>query len=231
VPTLEWLRKEFEYGYDSGNLLSLIPGPARRREEKKIGASYRRIFRKGVLPYIKTDSRVLELGPGKGSWSRAILKYIPDGELHTVDFQDVEGWLTAARIKGRFFPHKVEDNSFSCLEDNYFDFFFSFGVLCHNNKEQIREILVHSLSKVKAGGAAVHQYGDWEKLERYGWGGRSGIPKEFKHLPDGQIWWPRNDQATMRQLSLETGWQVESVDMGLTKRDSMICLRRPIAAP
>ena len=25
MPTLDWLKKEFQYGYDSGNILSLIP--------------------------------------------------------------------------------------------------------------------------------------------------------------------------------------------------------------
>jgi SAM-dependent methyltransferase len=38
-----------------------------------------------VFPYLRADSRVCEIGPGTGRWSRHILARIPDGELHLVD--------------------------------------------------------------------------------------------------------------------------------------------------
>jgi ubiquinone/menaquinone biosynthesis C-methylase UbiE len=124
MPTLDWLQHAFSSGYDSGNVLSLIPGARRRSEERHIGASYRKVFFRAILPYIKADSVVLELGPGRGSWSRAILKYIPQGELHTVDFQDVTVWLQPDRYRDRLFCHQISDNSFSGLKDAYFDFLF-----------------------------------------------------------------------------------------------------------
>jgi ubiquinone/menaquinone biosynthesis C-methylase UbiE len=93
MPTLSWLQQEFSYGYDSGNVLSLISGRIRRSEERRSGGSYRRVFKKALQPYLLPTAKVLELGPGKGSWSRAILRHIPEGELHTVDFQDVTEWL------------------------------------------------------------------------------------------------------------------------------------------
>lgn len=168
MPTLNWLKKEFQYGYDSGNVLSIIPDAIRRREEKLIGGSYRRVFRNAILPYIYSGSKILEIGPGKGTWSRAILKYIPNGELHVVDFQDVEKWLKPEKHKGTLFCHKIEDNSYySTFKDNYFDFCWSFGVLCHNNLDHIEEILQYTLPKMKIGGIAVHQYADWDKLEKY----------------------------------------------------------------
>ena len=93
MPTLNWLKEEFGYGYDSGNVLSWIPGRVRLAEERRSGGSYRRIFKKALAPYLQADSKVLELGPGRGSWSRAILTHVSNGELHTVDFQDVSQWL------------------------------------------------------------------------------------------------------------------------------------------
>src|SRR6266851_959403 len=35
-----------------------------------------------VLPLLRPDSRVCEIGPGTGRWSRHIINCIPDGELH-----------------------------------------------------------------------------------------------------------------------------------------------------
>ena len=52
MPTLDWLKREFDYGYDSGNILSLFPNSIRRREEKRIGGSYRHVFYKAIFSYI-----------------------------------------------------------------------------------------------------------------------------------------------------------------------------------
>lgn len=225
MPTLDWLKKEFNYGYDSGNVLSVIPNRQRRIEEKRIGGSYRKVFMEAVLPYLKPDSVVLELGPGKGSWSRAILENIPDGQLHVVDYQDVSRWLEPEKYDKRLICHKVDDNLFSSVEDDCFDFFWSFGVLCHNNVEQIGEILKNSLCKMKPGGVAVHQYADWKKLEIWGWK-KGRVPLEFKDKKDEDIWWPRNDEATMVDIAKEAGWEVLNGDLGLLRRDSIILLKR-----
>lgn len=228
MPTLDWLKKEFAYGYDSGDVLSLIPNLTRFREERRIGGSYRRVFHAAVLPYLESGSIVLELGPGKGSWTKAILKHIPQGTLHTVDFQDVSLWLKPEKHAGKLVCHKVQENSFSQFPDSMFDFFWSMGVLCHNNQNHIADILTNSFSKMRPGSHAVHQYADWEKLEEYGW--RQGnIPIKFKELPDEQIWWPRNTKAQMEKIAVAAGWSVLSTDLNLVRRDSIMLLRKPIS--
>ena len=35
MPTIDWLKKEFDYGYDSGNVLGLLANKVRRGEEKR----------------------------------------------------------------------------------------------------------------------------------------------------------------------------------------------------
>jgi len=226
MPTLDWLKTEFSYGYDSGDVLSPTADEVRRREEESVGGSYRDLFLQGAVPHLKPDSVVLEFGPGRGSWTRALLQYVPQGCVHTVDFQDVRPYLQPEKYAGRLVCHQVSDNSFSCVEDGAFDFAWSFGVLCHNNLEQIEIILRHMLPKLKPGACAVHEHADWEKLERFGWE-RGGVPSAFKTQPDNAIWWPRNDQAAMRRTAERAGWQVLSADLGVIQRDSVIVLRRP----
>ncbi|HEY4800230.1 MAG TPA: methyltransferase domain-containing protein [Bacteroidia bacterium] len=225
MPKLDWLKKEFHYGYDSGNILSIIPDKIRKSEEKVIGGSYRTVFKKAVLPYLKKNSKVLELGPGKGSWSRAILDSIPEGELTTIDFQDVSEWLHPEKYNGRLKCVRVEGNVYGKLPDDYFDLFWSFGVLCHNNKESIFQILSNSLVKVKKNGYAVHEYGDWDKLGKFGWE-KGAIPLSFQNLPDDEIWWPRNSQAEMKEIAAKAGWEIITADLNLVKRDSIIVLQK-----
>ena len=224
MPTISWLKKEFYYGYDSGNVLSFIPNLSRFKEQRVIGGSYRNIFMKGAVPYIRPDSQVLELGPSRGSWSRAILKYIPNGKLTTLDFQDVRQWLDPGQLNMHLDCKQVNDNSFNSVADGSFDFFWSFGVLCHNNKADIKEILTNALPKMKKGGYAVHLYGDWEKLEKWGWE-KGSIPLDFMSKPDDEIWWPRNNQTDMVKIATEAGWEVITPDLGIVKRDSIIVLR------
>jgi len=141
-----------------------------------------------------------------------------------VDFNDVTQWINPADYGGRLHCHRFEDNKFHMFSDDYFDFFWSFGVLCHNEIASIKTILSNSRPKMKRGAVAVHQYGDWQKLDAYGWR-RGHVPVEFQMKPDSEIWWPRNDRVTMAKIALEAGWEVVNSDLGLLARDSIIVLR------
>jgi phospholipid N-methyltransferase len=226
MPTVEWLKREFHYGYQSGNVLDATPSERRVSEEQKIGGSYKRFFEEAIVPLLRPDSHVLELGPGGGDWTRALLRYLPEGEVHTCDFQDVAQWLKPETYNGRLHCRQVTDNDFSHLQDGYFDLFFSFGVLVHCDMELIAEILRNALPKMKPGGYALHNHGDWEKLARWGWD-KGAIPQHFKNLPDAQIWWPRNTGGNMTRLATATGWRLMKQDINYFKRDGVILLQRP----
>src|SRR5215510_5008706 len=141
---MSWIKTAFAEGYRSGNILFPIPDPVRRKQERLIGGSYRKLFYQAMLPYIKSDSQALEIGPGRGSWTRAVLKFIPNGEITTVDFQDVSQWLRPEKYNGRLICIQVTDNSFRAVQNNYFDFIFSIGVLCHHNRADIKEVLLNT---------------------------------------------------------------------------------------
>jgi hypothetical protein len=230
MTTTQHLRNLFSAGYDSGDVLKRLPDRRRRHEERLIGGSYRRFFMRAVRPELRDSSMVVELGPGSGSWTRALLRFLPRGQVQAVDFVDTSDWLSEDDYDGRLVCHQVQDNSFDFLPDETFDFFFSFGVLCHNTTGAIGEVLGNALAKMRPGGTAVHQYGDWQKLERLGWeDDRHGVPAAYRDLPDDHEWqlWPRNDPATMAAISREAGWIVEEPDLDLFRRDSVIRLRAP----
>ena len=224
MPTIDFLKKQFPDGFDSGDILA-DECPRRRVQEVAIGGSYREVFETAIRPYLRTDSVVLELGPGAGSWSRAILQYIPEGKLHAIDFQDITKWLNPEQYGGRLVCHRVEDNMLGCIDDDSIDFCWSFGVFCHNNIEHIEQALASTFLTMKPGGFACHEYGDWSKLEAFGWE-RTIIPTDFRDKPDDEIWWPRNSSDRMKRAAEETGWTVLCVDLDLVKRDGIILLRK-----
>jgi hypothetical protein len=230
MTTTETLRHMFSTGYDSGDILARIPDRRRWHEQRLIHGSYRRFFMRGVRPHLRDDSIVMELGPGRGSWTRALLKFVSRGEVHALDYVDATQWLRPEDHAGRLVFHRTQDNSFDCVADHSFDVFFSFGVLCHNRTPEIAEIMANALPKMRPGGVAIHQYGDWKKLERLGWhDDRHGVPPFNRDLDDDHEWnfWPRNDQATMTRICQEAGWTVETPDLCLFGRDPVILLRAP----
>lgn len=226
MPSQTWLKNAFPGGYRSGAILSLLPGRQRLSEELKIGGSYRRVFQQAIRPHITSTSTVMELGPGAGDWTRAILEYVKEGQVITLDFQDVAQWLRPEQYGGRLICIQVTDNSFDAVEDDSIDFFWSMGVLCHNNLVDIEVILANALKKMKRGGISCHQHGDWEKLDKFGWK-RGKVPVEFQKQPDDEIWWPRNCRSAMVGAAERAGWAVVTPDLDLLKRDGLILLRRP----
>jgi len=230
MTTADNLKRAFSYGYDSGDVLARFPDRRRRHEQRLIGGSYRRLFVRGVRPHLERSSVVLELGPGRGSWTRALLSCVPEGQVHTVDFQDVTEWMHPEDYEGRLVCHQVDDNSFESLPDDTFDVFFSFGVLCHNTTDAIQKILANALPKMRPGGVAIHQYGDWQKLIALGWDDdRHGVQAVIRELPDDHQgnFWPRNDPERMAAVCREVGWVVEEPDLGFFERDSVVLLRAP----
>ena len=231
MPTFNWLKNAFADGYSSGDIASPLPNWRRWHEERRIGGSYRQVLAKGILPYVPQNAVVLEIGHGRGSWTRALLKSIPTCVMHVVDFHDVAQWLQPEKYDGRLKCHVISDNAgYSVFPDEYFDFCFSFGVLCHNNIDSIEEILRNVLPKMKLGGRALHQYADWEKLDAYGWR-KGNVPTTFRDKPDDGIWWPRNTRQKMGAVAARAGWIVISPDLELVKRDSIILLEKNAQNP
>lgn len=223
--TLDSSRHEFAFARDGINVASFIPNRIRRNEERRIGGSYRQVFNEAVRPFVRTDSNLLELGPGHGMWTRPMMDLIPKGSLRAVDTEDTAEWLRPSRYQSRLSCHTFKDGSLSCVENDSIDFCWSMGMICHLNSQQICRLLSQLLPKLKIGGYACLHFADWIKLDQFGWN-RGGIPTEFQNLPDQKIWWPRNCTEHMARIATESGWHVRVADMDLLKRDGLIVLQR-----
>ncbi|MBN2964466.1 hypothetical protein JWV37_06720 [Sulfurospirillum sp. T05] len=225
MPTLEWLKKEFHYGYTSGNMVK-NSDEIREREERKIGGNYIEIVQKLLVSHIQPNFSVLELGPGRGSWSQVILSLLNrDGKFTTLDFQDVSKWINSVEDGPKVEHFQIDSFDYSFLKNDEFNFFWSFGVLCHNNIDSIYQIFHNIYPKMKKGAILIHQYADWEKLENFGWE-KGGVPPAFKEKMDNEIWWPRNNQKAMRAILEGNGYEVLAIDCNLVQRDSIFICKK-----
>lgn len=85
-----------------------------------------------IKPWVSSSTRVLEIGPGRGSWKRC---FVARGarEVVCVDAMTAERnrfWEHVGR-QPQVRYHVAEDFTLSAVPDTHFDYFFSFGVFCH----------------------------------------------------------------------------------------------------
>lgn len=119
-----------------------------------------------IRPYITPESVVLEIGPGRGAWSKAIL-HRNCRKLYAVDVADPE--------HTRFWRHVGEDRraeyivaddlSLSGVPDDSIGFFFSFGVFCHLKPEMCEAYLDAIFRTMQHGGRGFLMIADFDKYE------------------------------------------------------------------
>jgi hypothetical protein len=115
-----------------------------------------------IKPYLNRDSISLELGPGRGAWTKALL---PSKEVYALDalpeehngFYDYLGHP----VNVKYF--QVTDFTCSMLPDNHFDYMFSYDCLCHVSFEGISEYAVNLLPKLKRGSNCFWMVADYDK--------------------------------------------------------------------
>lgn len=212
------------------DVLDMNPDRLRREAQDWCGGDFREVFVEGVLPHVPRKARVLELGSGAGSWTRAFLQGIPDCTVVAVDRSGVPvpGWSSGW---GRRLEQVRQDLSQSLgVPDASADFVFSFGFLCREDASSIEAFLRELRRVARPGAAALVHHGDWAKLERFGWD-RGHVPASQKEATGRDLWWPRNDAVTMEATALRCGWTVEVRDLSLLGRDGLMLLRAAGAAP
>jgi len=118
-----------------------------------------------IKPYIAPDSVVIEIGPGRGAWTKAIAELNPR-RIYAVDAVPAEhsGFWSYVGARPNVDYIVASDASLSGVPDNSADYFFSFGCFCHLRPEMC-EAYVASLARiVKSGGRGFLMIADYDKF-------------------------------------------------------------------
>lgn len=232
-------------GYYEGDPLN----PLGRSGYKQLGymSMLHATYLRCIKPYINSETVALEIGAGRGAWTKALL---PSKEVYVLDALPQE--------YNRFFEYlnyptnvryiQVQDFKCKMLPDNHFNYMFSFGCLCHVPFEGIREYAINLYPKLKPQSNCFWMIADYNKynytlenLNRFSaWS--ILMPTRRRYLPlkwllkylmkrekwqkmridgDERKWHNAGIERTCSMLK-EIGYQVLDSDVGTNLRDPII---------
>jgi len=119
-----------------------------------------------IRNYVNPETTALEIGPGRGAWTKAILKqgcklvYAVDAAAaeHTRFWEHV-----GATDRARYI--QCADLTLSGVPDNSVDYFFSFGVFCHLKPEMCEDYLASLARKMRPGSHGFLMIADYDKYD------------------------------------------------------------------
>jgi hypothetical protein len=121
-----------------------------------------------IRPYVGPATRVLEIGPGRGGWTRC---FVARGarEIACVDAMSAERnrfWDHVGRCPQVSY-HVANDFSLSVVPDAHFDYFFSFGVFCHISPPLVARYIESLSRKLTHGAHGFFLIADYDKYNRF----------------------------------------------------------------
>ena len=131
------------------------------------------IYQVCIKPNVTANANVLEIGPGRGAWTKTMLAA---KEIWCLDVNTAEhnGFWAHVGEENRHKVRYLRVSEFSCSElpDEHFDFLFSYGTFCHIPVEGQRSYVRNLLGKMRKGAVAAIMVADYEKynsaVRRYG---------------------------------------------------------------
>lgn len=147
-------------GYFEGNPMDPV-GPSKYRRIGYISILHA-VYQVCIKPYIYSDTIALEIGQGRGAWTKTMLGAREVWCLDAKSREDnrIDDYLGHPN---NLVYHQVEDFSCSMLPDNTFTYMFSFGCLCHVPWEGITQYAVNLFPKLKSGSDAFWMVADYDK--------------------------------------------------------------------
>lgn len=115
-----------------------------------------------IRPYVNAQTIALEIGPGRGCWTKALL---PSKDIWVLDALSAEHNHFFEYLSHPKNVRYIQVSDFRCkmLPDDYFTYMFSFDCLCHVSFEGIREYATNIYPKLKTGSNCFWMVADYEK--------------------------------------------------------------------
>jgi hypothetical protein len=120
-----------------------------------------------IRPYVHERTVALEIGPGRGAWSKTIMRRNP-AKLYAVDAAPAEHtrfWEYVGRDP-RVEYVVARDFTLSSIPNSSVDFFFSFGVFCHLRPEMCVKYVNSLASKMCPGANGFLMIADFDHYNR-----------------------------------------------------------------
>lgn len=148
-------------GYFEGNPLD----PMSRSTYNTIGymSILHVVYLTCIKPYVNGKTVALEIGPGRGAWTKTFLQAEEVWCLDALSAEHNKFWEYIGNAQNvRYF--QVTDFNCDELPENKFDFLFSFGTFCHISFEGITEYMRNIYSKLKVGANCFIMIADYQKF-------------------------------------------------------------------
>lgn len=209
-----------------------------------------------IRPHVEPETNALEIGPGRGAWTRALLDAREVWALDALSATETGFWEHLGCQ-----PHVtyVQVRDFSCagLPNDHFDYMFSFGCLCHTPFEGIEAYASNLFPKLRRGAECFWLVADYEKFNRVvadlehfsilnalvpagrrraplrqlaAAVGRASRPRQMPPDPEDAIrpgrWFHAGTARTAAMLRT-FGYDVIDEDVGTSLRDPIVHFRKP----
>jgi hypothetical protein len=171
-----------------------------------------------IKPYVSAEKVALEIGPGRGAWSRCMLGF---KELHVMDpvLPAVSGFWDYVGDQANVFYHIISDYSCNQLEDNSIDYMFSFGTFCHIPQEGIIAYAENLSNKLRYGADCF-----WMIADRYKYFESTG--RSIEELEQGPGRWYGSSIELICHILRTAGYKIIDPDVGTCLRDPIIYFRK-----
>ena len=160
---LESFQKIWKGGFYSGNPRN--PAFGLWGITAYIGVSHA-IYLGCVRPYVDESTTVLEIGCGRGAWSKLMVHAKQFYCVDALSAEHNEFWQYVGASKSVTY-FQAKDFSLENIPFDSIDFSFSYDALCHVSFEGITEYAKNLYPRLRHGGHAIWMVADYEKYNHF----------------------------------------------------------------
>lgn len=119
-----------------------------------------------IKPYINSRTSAVEIGPGRGAWTRAMISAREVTCLDALSAEHNGFWQYVGRRENvRYF--KVEEFGCGMVDDDSVDYLFSFDALCHVSFDGISAYMDSLFPKFRPGAHGFIMVADYAKYNSF----------------------------------------------------------------